>query len=159
MATRKGYLCALYIRTGGTFGSPTFTEVALIEGLTIADPNDKLSADARDGSGIHQYEPGMIDLSLSGRIRVDWSNTAFAAIASAKAARTALDVMVLDGKQTVDDSRGYRMEMKVFTLSDDQALDAVLYRELELAPCPSDEVRQTVVVSGGAPVFTTITAA
>lgn len=159
MSVRKGYLCALYIRTSGSFASPTFTEVTLVSDLQVTDPNDKLNADARDGVGIHEYEPGMIDLMLSGRIRVDWDNTAFAAIAAAKAARTALDVMVLDGKQTVNGSRGYRMEMKCFKLDDDQSMGNILYRDFELAPCPSDEAKQTVIVSAGAPVFTAITAA
>lgn len=159
MAVRKGYLCAIYIRTSGSFASPTFTEATLVGDLSVTDPNDKLSADARAGVGIHEYEPGMIDLMISGRIRVDQDNTVFAAIVAAKAARTALDVMVLNGKQTVNGSIGYRMEMKVFKLDEDQALGNVLYRDFEFAPCPSDEAKQTVLVAAGAPGYTAITAA
>lgn len=158
MAVRKGYLCGMYIRTGGSYATPTHTEATLVGDLSVTDPNDKLEATVRGSAGIKEYEPGEMDLMISGRIRVDPDNAVYAAILAAKAAKTALDVMVLNGKKTVNGSAGYRMEMKVFKLDEDQAQGNILFREFELAPCPSDEEKHTVVVSAGAPVFTAISA-
>ena len=158
MSVKKGYLCGLYLRTSGTFASPTHTELDLVGDMAIDDPNEALEADTRRAQGVREYEPGRMDVVITGRVRKDGTDPAYAALAAAKAGRTELDVMVLDGKQTVNGSEGYRLPMKVFKLSEDQAQGVVIYKEFELRPCPSDNPKQTVAVSGGVPVFTDIVA-
>jgi len=150
----KGYQCATYVRTSGSHGTPTWTEVLLINDMAVDDPKEKLEADSRSANGMRKYEPGRTDLTVTGQIRKDASDTAYAAIASAFAGRTELDVMILDGKKDANGSIGYRLGMKVFKFSEDQAAGKVLYKDFEMAPCPSDNPWQTVLVTAGAPVFT-----
>lgn len=157
MSIKKGYLCGIYIRTSGSYASPTFSEIDLVNDMGVDDPNEKLDADSRGAHGLREYEPGRMDLNIAGMIRKDPDDAVYILIAAAKAARTELDVMVLDGKQTTNGASGYRMDMKVFKFSEDQAAGKVLYKDFEFAPCPSDNAKQTVVVSGGVPVFTDIT--
>lgn len=156
MSTKKGYLCAFYIRTSGTRASPTFTECDLVNDLQVDDPNEELEADSRGSQGVREYEPGRIDLRISGDIRKNPDDAVYQAIAAAKAERSELDVMVLDGKKDVNGSSGYRMDMKVFEMNEDQSQGKVIYKTFVARPCPSSYAKQTVEVSAGAPVFTDI---
>ena len=118
---------------------------------------DKHDATTRAGGGLKQYEPTLMDLALTGKIRTDESDaTGFVAMETAFLARSSIDVMILDGGNTVNGSRGYRFDAKVFKFGEDQALDGVLFREFELAPCVSDNAVCKAVVASGAAAFTTL---
>lgn len=118
---------------------------------------DKHDATTRAGGGLKQYEPTLMDLAITGKIRSDESDTTgFVALETAFLGRTSVDVMILDGDDAVNGSRGYRFDAKVFKFGEDQALDGILFREFELAPCVSDNAVCKAVVASGAPVFTTL---
>ena len=157
MAVKKGYTAKLY-RNSATFGTPTWAECENVKDVAINIPFDKLEGTAR-GVALKQYEPGLGDLSITGKFRTNEDDTDFVAFETAHLAKSLIDLMVLDGGSTTTGSRGYRVECKIFNFSEDQAHGNILYRDFEAAPCITTNAQQTVVVTAGAPVFTTFSAA
>jgi hypothetical protein len=157
MAVKKGYNRKLYRETGGTFGSPTWNLVDNVKDVTAVFPKDQLEASTRASSKLKEYEPGRGDFSITGMIRVKEDDTDFTAFETAWLADSELDLMILDGANDVTGSRGYRMKMKLFSFDEDSADDGVLFRSFELKPCISSDAKQTVVVTAGSPVYTTMT--
>ena len=156
MAAKKAYKRTMYRETGGTFGSPTFNLVDNVKDVAANPQKDQLEGTTRRSGKVKEYEPGRIDLTVTGMMEVDESNEDFTAFETAWLADSSLDIMILDGTSATNGSRGYRMEMKLFAFSEETADDGILYRSFELRPCISSNAKQSVVVSSGAPVFTTL---
>ena len=118
---------------------------------------NKQEASVRAGNGVVQSEPVQLDLSITGKVATDEADTnGFVAMETAFLTRASLDVMVLDGASTVDGSRGYRFDVKVFKFEEDQGNEQVLFRDFELAPCLSANPVKKAIVTSGAPVFTAL---
>ena len=156
MSTFRGDLCGLYMRTSGTYGSPTHEEITLVGDVNVDDSHEEMEADSRGSQGVNEFEPGRKALRITGQLRVNVSSSIFQAIIAAYQAREAVDIMALNAKKTVNGAIGYRMDMKIFSMGEDQTQGKVTYRDFTLLPCPSDNPKQTVVITGGAPVFTDI---
>ncbi len=84
--------------------------------------------------------------------------TGFVALRTAYLARAILDILVLDGPRTTNDSYGFRFDAKCFSMGEDQAIESILYQEFMLKPCISTagNAAYSVVVTTGAPVYTTL---
>lgn len=156
MAAKKGYKRTIYRETGGTFATPTWNLVDNVKDVSWALPKDSLEATRRASGALKESEPGRGDFSITGMIMVDESDSDFTAFETAWLADSLLDIMILDGPNSTNGSRGYRMEMKLHEFSEDTADDGILYRNFVLKPCISSNAKQSVVVSSGAPVFTTL---
>lgn len=152
---KKAYNRAFY-RNTGTFGSPTWNLTDHVKDVAFVYAKDSLDATTRASGKLKEYEPGRGDFSITGMIMVDESDADFAAFETADLADSLLDIMILDGLSSVNGSRGYRMEMKLSSFTEETADDGVLFRSFELKPCISANAKQSVVVSTGAPVFTTL---
>jgi hypothetical protein len=98
----------------------------------------------------------MLDLTLTGRVRVDHTDNGYNAIRDAFLAKDTLDVLVLNGKSNQNGSLGYRYDAKVFALGEDQALANVIFNDLTIKPCASVNEPKAVKVVAGVPVFTDI---
>lgn len=155
MDTRLGVFSKLYINEG-TYGSPTWTEIDLIGNLAIAGTWDKGESSARRAR-VRTNEPTLLDLNLTGTIRVDHTDDGYNLVRDAFLdPNGVVDVLVLNGGNTRNGSLGYRFDAKVFSLGEDQALGNVLFNDLEIGPCASDNDPQAVEVTGGVPVYTEI---
>lgn len=151
---KRGYACKLY-RNTANFVTPTWDEVSALGDVQLNLAFDEFDATVR-GDGVKLSEPTLLGIEVTGRIRSDENSTDFTAFETAALTRASLDVLVLDGTSTTNGSRGIRAEMKLFNWSEDQALGNVLFREFTLKPCLSENARQSVVVSAGAPVLTAL---
>ena len=68
-----------------------------------------------------------------------------------------LDVMVLDGTSSTNGVRGYRYDAIVTQGNQDQAIQNALYLDVNFAPNGfADNAPQSVLVTAGSPVFTTL---
>ena len=65
--------------------------------------------------------------------------------------------MILNGSNTTNGSRGWRYEGQVTSGTEDQGTQAVIMPDLEIKPTVTNNVPASVVVSAGAPVFTSLT--
>lgn len=156
VAGKLGVQTKFYYNTG-TYGSPTWTAITYVSELTLGLSIDKLEASARDSRG-KTYLPGMLDIGVTFKVRKYRTDTAVAALLNAFAAVTLLDFLVLDGVYTTNTVEGWRFESYVYSANEDQGLGSVLFPELMIAPAPTDNGPPAkAVVSGGAPVFTSLT--
>lgn len=152
---KKGYKRTIY-RNTGTFASPTWNLVDHVKDVAFVYAKDSLDATTRASSKLKEYEPGRGEFSITGMMMVDESDEDFTAFETADLADSLLDIMILDGTNATNGSRGYRMEMKLSSFTEETADDGILFRSFELKPCISSNAKQSVVVSSGAPVFTTL---
>jgi hypothetical protein len=156
MTVKYGFKGTINNNTG-SYGTPTWSAISNVRDVMVnADP-EKFDASTRAGNGIKQYEPTLIDLGVTGKIRSDETDTnGFVAIETAFLTRASMDLMILDGAATVSGSRGYRFDAKVFKFGEDQNLGGVNFREFEFAPCVSANAPSKAVVTTGSPVFTAL---
>lgn len=152
--TRLGVFSKFYVNTG-TYGSPTWLEVDLISNLTINAAFDKGESSARRAR-VKTNEPTMLDLNLTGQVRVDNTDNGYNEIRDAFLAADTVDVLVLNGANTRNGSLGFRFDAKVFSLGEDQSLGSVLFNDIEIGPCASDNDPKSVEVTAGVPVFSDI---
>jgi hypothetical protein len=156
MAVKLGIKCKVY-RNTSAFTTPSWSENKRISDATYTETPDEGSADDR-GSRVHQTEPTMYAVECSGKMRVDPDDAEYVAFRDAHAQDLGLDLLILDGANTVVGSEGSRGWFKVFGWSEAQELTTVLYRDFVLKPCvPQDAsvtpVQKAIIETG--PTLTT----
>ena len=141
----------------GNYVTPVWDPVAAVRDVAITDGEFKeIDASGRDYS-IELSEPGMLKIGIAGKVRMNESDTDFTALETAALARTQLDVMILSGPSTVNGNRGFRFDVKIFKFfEEDQNIDQILWRPFTMKPCVPTNAPKSVVVSAGAPAFTTL---
>jgi hypothetical protein len=141
----------------GIYGTPVWNAIDAVQDVAVEASFSEQDATTRLGGGMAEAEPVLLTLALSGKIRSDETDTTgFLAMETAFLTRGSLDVMMLDGANTVTGSRGYRLDMKNFKFSEAQGLENLLYREFELKKCVSNNPAKKAVVTSGSPVFTSL---
>lgn len=155
----KGIGAKLYYKSAGTFASPTHTVVPLVRDLTVNRAHNSAPVVTRSTTIIREA-PTTTALTHSGSMLADVDDTIYLAFRTAFLARSVIDVMILTGLSTNNGEEGWRYEALVKEMTQDQGADNVMYENFVLVPhAESVEVIQTVLVSAGAPVFTTYTGA
>lgn len=144
---RYGWKAKGYYRSGGTFESPTMTEITVVGNLKVSPKYKSAVIPTREGKGLELEEPTLLGIEVSGFIRDDENDAAFLAFDTAFHAKTELDTAFLNGGITEAGSRGYRLGMKVHEWEQQQDNDGVLGYQFVLKPCISDNPKQRAVVS------------
>ncbi len=155
---KYGFKGKIYFN-GASYGSPSWNEVANVRDVKLGAEMTEQDATTRAAGGVELAEPILHKLSVGGKIRNDTSDTTgFVALRTAYLARAILDILVLDGPRTTNDSYGFRFDAKCFSMGEDQAIENILYQEFMLKPCISTagNAAYSVVVTTGAPVYTTL---
>jgi len=145
-------------RNTGTYGSPTWTAMALVKDVTPSMPWDWVEAGSRETKA-KLYAKARADLGVSFNMRADDLDAAFNAIADAACSQTtAVDIMFLDAAITVEGSRGFRAHWLINLGSQPQEIDGSIYNQFEAKPTwASDGYPKTVVMgAASAPTFTTL---
>lgn len=151
---KLGLKCTMSLN-GGSFASPTWTEVKSVSDFALKAAWDKGEANSRE-TRIKLALKTMLDLGFTGKLRSANSNDAsYATIYAALLTDAMLDLMILNGPASQNGVTGFRVSCQVFSANEDQGLGVVVYDEIEFAPCPNaDGNYSSVLVTGGAPVFT-----
>lgn len=144
-------------RNTSDFDTPSWTENKRVADATYTLTPDEGSADDRGGR-VHQFEPTQYTVECTGRMRVDPDDAEYVAFRDAAAQDLGLDLLILDGANTVEGSEGCRGWFKIFNFSEPQEMANVLYREFTLKPCvpqdASDTHVQFAIIESG-PTLTT----
>lgn len=153
---KLGVKCKVY-RNSSLFATPDWEENKRISDATYTETPDEGIADDR-GSRVHQFEPTMYAIEVSGKMRVDPDDAEYIAFRDAAAQDLGLDLLILDGPNTEVGVEGCRGWFKVFGWGEPQELTTVLYRDFTLKPCvPQDDdttpVQKAIVEAG--PTLTT----
>lgn len=141
-------LNAVTYRNSATWGSPTWVACPEFENILVDPRFAELGANSR-ASPFAMMTPGLAGVSISGRLKVKPGNTNYEAIMDAFMLRTMIDLLILDGPNTLVGARGARAECYLFAARDDQGIEARLYRELEIRFADSDNLPKWAKVATG----------
>lgn len=143
-------------RNSATFGSPTWVEMSKISKLKGGLKWGRASNASR-GSTVNRGGKTVGDLTFTFTVEQDLTDTTFLALWAALISPTAIiDLLILNAGSATDGARGFRGEMDLYSLDDDQAMENVLVYDIEAQPSATANALQTAVVGSGAPVFTTL---
>ena len=149
---------AIFANNGASYNSPTWNSITAVRDMQIPDGElAEIDATGKDYA-IDLAEPGLLKISLEGKVRVNESDTnGFVALETAALARSLMDILILGGATTSNGARGFRFDAKIFKFfGEDQNFDQILWRPFRLRPCVPTNAPKSVVVTSGAPVFTTL---
>lgn len=154
-AAYLGRNAKLYLNTG-SYGSPTWSEVANISDLTLNRAWDEADVNTRE-SAMKMGLKTLLDAAVTGKMKFTIGDTNTTTIMDAlNSPTTALDIMALNGPSTTTGMYGVRYPCQVTQGNEDQGLGVALFEDLKFMPTPSANAPCTVKVVAGAPVFTTI---
>lgn len=133
MAT-LGFQGEIYRNTASEV-SPTWSAVNLVGNAQVNPKYGEGDATARASNGVTETEPVLLGVEITGSIRKKNGDTNYAAFRAAFFARTALNLLVLDGKIATEGAQGVKGNFKVFDWSEDQSLNNVVFNSFTLKPC------------------------
>lgn len=152
---KTGITCKAFVRSSGNYGTPTWTELSIINDLTQNLTANEGEANAR---------ASVIDLSVITSIGLNWTGTmkkdasaTWTLIYEALLEGAPLDMLFLDGGSTTNNTTGFRADVQVFDTSEDQGRNTRLYNSVKFMPTESDNPVKAVLVTGGALTYATVT--
>lgn len=132
-----GFAAKLY-RNTGTYAVPIWTLIDEVKDNTLTFEADEVDVTTRAGGGFRQTEPGLIDAGLEFQINWDTSDDNFTALRTAFAARTAIEMLALDGLVATAGSQGLRFTGKVISFSRNEPIGENLTVDVTVKPCIAD---------------------
>lgn len=122
-------------RNTGSYGTPTWTLMTNVQDLTSNDSMEEADVSTRGDGGFAASEPTLRALELTFGMVNKPADADYAAILAAYAARTAIDIAVMDGPIATAGSKGVRARYKVFQFPRNQELRGAQTTEVMLKPC------------------------
>jgi hypothetical protein len=140
-------------RNTGTYGSPTWTHLALVRDCTVNAPWDIVDASTRSHR-VKLNAKTMMGLTIGISMRKDDLDAGAVAILAAAMEDTVIDMLILDGPITTEGSTGYRSHFIVNPTGEDQGPGAALYPTYDLLPAYSSEGDPKYITVGSASALT-----
>jgi hypothetical protein len=120
--TRLGKNHKLY-RNTGTYGAPTWVEIAEVSDLMLDQTKGEADVSTRATGGdvakVGTLKERSLDFTL---VLKDDDTDTRDALEDSYEDGTSIDLLILNGPHTTPGNRGWRIEMEVFKLSNDQKL-------------------------------------
>jgi hypothetical protein len=138
MGTIKAVDCKVYVRTGGSWASPTYTELEAVINASIEVEHSEFDATTRGGGGFSQTGVAITRLRFPITMKKDKDDTAFAALETAHQGKTVTELLVLDGSRTSASSDGYRADCVCLSWNETQDLEGMVTVDCVWVPGPSD---------------------
>jgi hypothetical protein len=137
---RFGADCKVLIRSAGSWGTPTWSELKTIGECQLVPSFDKADLALRL-TRVKLAVKTLAGISVTGKVLVD-DSTLFETLNDAALGDGEIDVLVLNGPISKAKSRGFRFMAQVFKWDEGQNPGDVLYRDFEIAPClPEDQTQ------------------
>lgn len=132
-AVKTGIKAAVY-RNAGTYGSPTWTLIGLVRGVTPNAKWNRSDASARQTKAVLQAKT-QIAISGSIEVRADDADAGYQALFDAAMADSdsALDLLILDGLISVEGAKGVRAHMNL-DFGQNQDIGGVIYTTFDYDP-------------------------
>ena len=150
----RGVLQKAY-RNTGNWGTPTWNEVPLFNELTVGLTWTTGPVMSRETQA-EREAPSTVKLDVQGNIRTVPGDADYEAIRAAALNASPLDMLFLTDATNSNNAVGFRADWLAKSLNQDQGVStAHTYDALQFTPHGlSNNFPQSVVVTGGAPVFT-----
>lgn len=139
-------------RNTGSYSTPTWVEITAVRDVTPNAPWDMGDASSR-GSRAKLSAKTQMDLSVSAVVRANPADAGYSALYDSSIGTGLLDLLVLNGKLTVEGAKGFRAEWNVSPTTQDQAIGGVIYDTFEMKPgYSSNGAPKTAVVGASSAV-------
>lgn len=129
---RSGLDCYFY-RNTGSHASPTWNEVSCVRDLTLPKKKTRSEFSSRGTGGYKAFRGAMKELDVQGEVIRDHSDADYLALLDSFENDTILDCLFLDGPVDTAGSKGWRLQMIVFDISDKEPLDGPSLADLEMS--------------------------
>lgn len=137
MATIKAVDCKAYVRTTGSWSSPTYTLLGAVINASIEVEHSTFDATTRGGGGFRQTGVAITGLRFPITMKKDKDDTAFAALETAHQGKSLVELWVLDGLRTDTSADGYRAECVCESWTETQDLEGMVTIDAVFVPGPS----------------------
>lgn len=129
-----GVNCKLY-RNDGDYETPDWQLVPGVKDLKLPLAASEADVTTRLNAGYKASEPVMVDTGVEFEMPWDPADADLSEFEDAFFARTALEMLVLDGPLETLGSQGLRATMKVFDFSRDESLENAAMVTIKMKPC------------------------
>lgn len=130
-------LNAKLYRNTGSYGSPTWDEVAQIKNLSCDLAAVEVDVTTRGSGGWRAIAVGLKDAPVSFEILYDNTNTDYEAFRDAYINATVIECAVMDGAITTAGNEGLRASFSVTKFARKEDLEGALMIEVEMKPGPA----------------------
>lgn len=130
---KKGFEGYLYRRSSGNYASPTFSLI-LCGDVTLPDSMEELPASQKGSGGIAQFMTGERTVALEFGLLYQPTDTQHIALEASYAARTAEDILMLDGLLATVGSKGVRIQGLVSKYERGEPLNGLMTRDVRIVP-------------------------
>ena len=89
----------LYFNDGGTYASPTWTELNQIKDVTLNLTKETTDVTTRSAAGYREYADGLKDVNVSFKMLWDQAADGYDEILAAYENNTAIEILCVDGVQ------------------------------------------------------------
>jgi hypothetical protein len=145
MTTKLGLNAKAY-RNTGTYGTPTWVEMSNIRDANLNDAMSEADVTRRASGGWREMEPTIREVSFEyDAVNID-ADAEVLAITAAHAARTSLDIAILDGPVATAGSEGVRGHFKVFSRNRAEELENAQMLSFVFKPCQGEEAMVRMLV-------------
>lgn len=123
----------LYYNTG-TYAAPVWSLINNVKDLTLSLEKDEVDVTTRGSGGFKEYVDGLIDASIEWGMLWDTADTAFTAMQTAFFAKTAVELLIVDGVYSTTGAQGLRATCMVKSFSRGENLGEALTVDLSARP-------------------------
>lgn len=135
----RGLDCSLIRNTGGAWGTPSWSDVDIVESAKLSLGKDTTESKTRKNrrDGVKRYIAIVKDWSVDVQMQFSTTDTHFVAIRDAYLNDTTVDIVALIGANADSGSEGPRAEWLVTDLAVDEPLDSEATVSFKLVPAES----------------------
>lgn len=133
MATRLGMDAKIY-RNGGSYASPTWTEIANVKDVTLNLEKGEADVTTRANNGWRATVGTLKDASIEFQMVWDTEDAGFDAIRQAFFDNTPIEFAVMDGLITDPDSEGLRATCAILNFTRNEALEEAIMVDVTIKP-------------------------
>jgi hypothetical protein len=154
---KLGIRSVFYYDSAVNFSTPTWAAISKFRDVSVNAQWDTVEAPDR-GSRVKSMAKTLLDIGVSGSLKVSDTDTGVNAVMTALLSPTAnIGIMVLNGTSATNGSRGYRYDAIVTQGNEPQNIGDALYLDVNFAPDAfSANNFQSVLVTSGSPAYTNL---
>ena len=144
--TIAGKDCLVYRSTGSTFGAPTWVAVPHIQDLTRADSRARSDVSGK-GEDIKTYDVAARAIETSFKLVAVRADAALVIFKTAHAARSPVQLAVLDGTTAVTGATGINADWFIEKFDEGQPLDGNLTYDVVIVPAKTANAPAAITIT------------
>lgn len=137
----------LYFNDGGTYVSPTWTELKEVKDVTLNLTKETTDVTTRSALGYREYADGLKDVNVSFKMLWDQTADGYDELLAAYENNTPVDILCVDGVEPPPSGstiKGVRMVCMVSNFSRDETLGEAMWADVEVRPVANADSAPTI---------------